>query len=395
MTYEFRLAMVAGTYDPVTDGHIDIVRRAKERSEKVLVLVAENPLKKPLFTLAERVDFMQRAIEIARIPDIEVIGSDRLLVDVYMQEDCDVRLVGVRNEADIAYEESLNGWNAYLYPAFKWEKMDAKKELEQVSSSAIKQMVALDGDVSPFVEMFVKAALEERMRGHFKIGITGGISVGKSWVAKALVSRLQSLGQLNARDLTATLINVDELIRQVYAENRRGGQRVRNRLAEIFGDEILTPDRLDVDRTLLSARLFTDDCPQGTRDEVAALTKPHVERLYRERLAKTPKGIVLVEWAQMAEMRMSHWTNNNVIIVDSPDREAFAAKRGIDPARLAEWSKYQMTAEQKLAAIVERIAEEGGHAWIFKHGLHTNDVTVDQIAQSIVRGFPALSSHAR
>ncbi len=385
---EFKRAMVAGTYDPVTTGHIDIVRRAKERSEEVLVLVAHNPLKKPLFSLDERIGFMTRAVRNACIPRVRIIGSERLLVDVYMKEDCDVRLVGVRNQADIDYETALNGWNTYLYSAFRMQTMDAREELRLVSSSAIKQIVLLDGDVSPFVDMSVKAALEEKLRGHGMIGITGGISVGKSWVAKEVARHLTGLG------LAATHINIDELIREFYAEASPAAQRVRDNLEGWFGTQVLLDGRGDVDRKVLSARLFTDSCAKKVRENLVAMTMPHVERLYRGRLLAAPEGIVLLEWAQMAEMHMTHWTNNRVVVVESSDREAFAAKRGIDPARLAEWSKFQWTADAKHAAVCDRISEARfGSAWLFNNRIHHGAARdIQGLADQIAREFPALTA---
>lgn len=349
-----RRGLVALSADPVTFGHIDLIRRAKAKCRELVALVANNDRKlgSYCFPLAERTAMVERAVAEAGIGGVRVVGSSGLLVDVYLQQGCDRLFRGVRNEKDVDFEEEQAQLNCMILPAIegRFEFVQADPKLKLVSSTLVKAFVDLYLDVDKFVPMFVKRALEEKRLGQLRITVTGGISVGKSWVAAELARQATAAGP------GAKHINVDQLLRDVYDEQSPGAQVVRDELARRFGDAVLAPDGATVDRRRLAEWLFV----RGADDHrafVTDLTMPHVARKYREALAGF-KGLVILEWAQTAEMDMGRWTNNNVIVVDSPDRPAFMAKRGIDPDRIALMDEIQWPAARKADVLAERAARD-------------------------------------
>ncbi len=347
---KYKKGLVALSADPVTNGHLDLIGRAKELCRELVVLVANNERKAGsyLYTLDERVQMTERAVREAGIRHATVVGSGGLLVDVYLYHGCDRLFRGVRNAKDLEYEDEQAELNRLILPQVQIEYLDATRELHIVSSSMVKGFVLQRLDVDKFVPMFVKQSLEERLLGQYRIGVTGCIAVGKSWVAAEL-ARLARFEKLEAKH-----VNVDQLLRDVYDEDSPGAQAVRDELARRFGVGILSDDRLIVNRKRLAETLFLPGADHH-RQFVTELTMPHVARKYREALASA-KGLVVVEWAQTAEMRMGSWTNNNVIVVDSPDRAWLMAKRGIDAERQAEMEQIQWPAMRKTRALTKAAA---------------------------------------
>lgn len=355
MSEPYRRGLVALSADPITYGHLDLIGRAAAKCRELVVLIANNDRKlgSYSFTLPERVAMAERAIRDTTVRNARVVGSGGLLVDVYLREGCDRLFRGVRNEKDVDFEEEQATLNCMILPAIqgRFEFIQADPKLRLVSSTLVKAFVQLRLDVDRFAPMFVKQALEERMLGQYRVTVTGGIAVGKSWVASELAR------QAKADGIDATHINVDQLLRDLYDEDSPGAQDVRDEIARRWGEAALAPGRKTVDRKVFAERLFRPGA-DADRRIVTDLTMPHVARKYREALAAA-KGLVVLEWAQTAEMDMGPWTNNNVIIVDSPDREAFIAKRNIPPDRVALMDEIQWPAARKARWLNGRAAADG------------------------------------
>ncbi len=156
------IALYPGTFDPITNGHSDLVRRATRVFDQVVVAVAANPAKKPLFSLAERVALATRVL--AELPGVSVIGFDTLLIDCVRQQQAQVILRGLRAVSDFEFEFQLAGMNRRLDPAVETVFMTPSEREMFVSASLVKEIALLGGDVTEFVHPQVKAALASKMR---------------------------------------------------------------------------------------------------------------------------------------------------------------------------------------------------------------------------------------
>lgn len=386
---KYKKGLVALSADPVTNGHLDIVRRAKEQCRELVVLVANNERKAGtyLYTLEERVQMTERAVREAGIRYATVVGSSGLLVDVYLFHGCDHLFRGVRNAKDLEYEDEQAELNRLILPKVQIDYLDAARELHIVSSSMVKGFVLQRLDVDKFVPMFVKQSLEERLLGQYRIGVTGCISVGKSWVAAEMV-RLANFEKFGGKH-----INVDQLLRDVYDEDSPGAQDVRDELAKAFGCGILSDDRLIVNRKKLAEVLFVRGADDKRRF-VTELTMPHVARKYREALASA-SGLVVVEWAQTAEMGMGTWTSNNVVIVDSPDRAFLMEQRGIDAERQKAMEEIQWSAARKERALKKAVAAaKSGTVKVHQNLRREHAATalhdIDKLFREVLQLFPGL-----
>lgn len=156
------VALYPGTFDPITNGHSDLVRRAVSLFERVIVAVAANPTKQPLFSLEERVSLARAALD--DIPRTEVIGFSSLLVDCVREHQGQVILRGLRAVSDFEYEFQLAGMNRRLAPEIETMFMAPSDREAYVSASLVKEIAKLGGDVGEFVHPTVKAALHGKFR---------------------------------------------------------------------------------------------------------------------------------------------------------------------------------------------------------------------------------------
>ncbi len=155
-------ALYPGTFDPITNGHTDLVRRATRLFDRVIVAIAANPDKRPLFDLGERIALARSVL--ADLPGVEVIGFDTLLVDCVRAHGARVILRGLRAVSDFEFEFQLAGMNKRLAPEIETMFMTASEQETFISASLVKEVAKLGGDVSAFVDPRVAAALAGRMR---------------------------------------------------------------------------------------------------------------------------------------------------------------------------------------------------------------------------------------
>ena len=150
-------AIYPGTFDPITNGHLDLIARASRLYPKVVVAVAANRNKAPLFSLDERVALAKAVTE--EFSNVQVIGFDNLLVDCAKQQGVGVILRGLRAVSDFEYEFQLAGMNRRLAPDLETVFLTPAEQYEFISSSMIREIAQLNGDVSCFVPDLVHQSL--------------------------------------------------------------------------------------------------------------------------------------------------------------------------------------------------------------------------------------------
>lgn len=153
-------AICAGTYDPLTLGHLDVIERASRIFPRVVIAVATNPGKNPLFTLEERIDLVRRSV--AHLKGIEVDSFDGLLVDFAESKEVRVIVRGLRAFSDFEYEFQMALTNRKLKPQLETIFLMPKQDYSYVSSSNVRTVASLGGDISQFVPPPVRQALEGR-----------------------------------------------------------------------------------------------------------------------------------------------------------------------------------------------------------------------------------------
>jgi pantetheine-phosphate adenylyltransferase len=150
-----------GSFDPPTNGHVDVVERAARHFDSVLVAVIENPSKRALFTPGERMDLLQASV--GHVRNVEIASFDGLLVDFARERGFMLVIKGLRAVSDFDYELQMAEMNAALAPGMDTIFMAASPERGFLSSSLVKEVVRYGGDVSRLVPGAVAAALRERL----------------------------------------------------------------------------------------------------------------------------------------------------------------------------------------------------------------------------------------
>ncbi|MDE2089835.1 MAG: pantetheine-phosphate adenylyltransferase [Gammaproteobacteria bacterium] len=155
-------AVYPGTFDPITNGHTDLIQRASRLFDLVIVAVAANPTKRPAFSLEERVNLARTAL--AGVPGVEVCGFDSLLAHFVKSRGAGVILRGLRAVSDFEREFQLASMNRRLLPEVETLFLTPAEQYAYISASLVREIAALGGDVTDFVHDSVKAALLRRMR---------------------------------------------------------------------------------------------------------------------------------------------------------------------------------------------------------------------------------------
>jgi pantetheine-phosphate adenylyltransferase len=152
------IALYPGTFDPITNGHIDLVERATRLFDKVIISIAENKRKNPLFSLEQRIQFAQSIF--VDNPQVEVIGFNILLVDFAQQQNATVLVRGLRAVADFEFEFQLASMNRHLAPDVESVYLMPSEQYAFISSSLVKEVARLGGDVTKYVHPDVFRALQ-------------------------------------------------------------------------------------------------------------------------------------------------------------------------------------------------------------------------------------------
>lgn len=157
-----RRAIYPGSFDPVTNGHLDVIERARKLFDKVIVAVAYNDQKQPLFTLDERLGFLKGTV--GQLPNVEIAPLKGLLVDFAVAREATAVVRGLRAVSDFEFEFQMALMNRKLEAEVETIFLMPKEEYSYLSSRIVKEIARLGGNVSDFLPQFVAEALRTKLR---------------------------------------------------------------------------------------------------------------------------------------------------------------------------------------------------------------------------------------
>jgi len=152
-----RVAIYPGTFDPITLGHEDLVRRAAGLFDKLILAIAESPSKQPRFPLAARVEMAREVLH--DVPNVEIIGFNTLLMDFVHEKNAKVVVRGLRAISDFEYEFQMAGMNRSVYPEVETVFLTPGEQYMFISATMVREIARLGGDVSKFVQPCVQKRL--------------------------------------------------------------------------------------------------------------------------------------------------------------------------------------------------------------------------------------------
>ena len=159
-----KLAICPGSFDPVTLGHLDIITRASKLFDQVIVVVMSNAAKSPLFTQVERMELLQKTIKESGITNVTVDCYDGLLAEYAKLRQATAIVKGLRAVSDFEYEFQMALTNRKMYPEAETVFLTTAAENLYLSSSLVKQVARLDGDISDFVPACILPEIKEKLR---------------------------------------------------------------------------------------------------------------------------------------------------------------------------------------------------------------------------------------
>lgn len=160
-----RVALYTGSFDPVTNGHVDVVRQACRMVDRLVIAIGVHPGKKPLFDADERAEMLREACgPVARIEQavLEVVTFDDLAVNAAHRAGATMMIRGLRDGTDLDYEMQMAGMNGTLAPDVLTVFLPASPRVRPVTATLVRQIAAMGGDISPFVPEIVAARLKAR-----------------------------------------------------------------------------------------------------------------------------------------------------------------------------------------------------------------------------------------
>ena len=156
-----KIAIYPGSFDPVTNGHIDLIHRASTLFDKVIVGITQNSKKAAFLNIDDRIQTTKAALK--NIDNIEVLSFDTLLVDFANAQNAQVILRGLRAVSDFEYEFQLSGMNKHLNPNIETLFMTPAEQYANISSSLVREILTLGGDISAFVPKSVEDHLKSKL----------------------------------------------------------------------------------------------------------------------------------------------------------------------------------------------------------------------------------------
>lgn len=291
--------------DPITYGHIDIIKRALDIFGELTVGIGMNPTKKYFFTQEERREIAESSLRY--LPNVEVISFKGLLVDYAYEHNIKTVIRGIRNSEDLNYELMLHQIGESQKQQIDTVFFPARQELVHISSGAVKALQLEQGLIHEYVPLIAKQQLEEKISKQTILSITGEIGVGKSYVS----NKFRELGK--ARGVDVHVIDIDKIGHQILGELEAPlYQELRTKIVNEFGNHLLQSDGF-IDRQALGQIIF--NTPDKLETFNTTLYKPLLLKLRRELYGK--RGIVILDTALISESKMSYLSNNNVILVSA------------------------------------------------------------------------------
>jgi pantetheine-phosphate adenylyltransferase len=153
-------AVYPGTFDPLTRGHEDLVRRASTLFDEIILAIADSKAKRPFFPLEERIAMAREVL--GDLKNVKVVGFSNLLTEFVRQQGARVVLRGLRAVSDFEYEFQLAGMNRHLYPEMETVFLTPSEQHMFISATLVREIATLGGDISQFVHPLVAKRLQQR-----------------------------------------------------------------------------------------------------------------------------------------------------------------------------------------------------------------------------------------
>ena len=383
MNKEDKKAVYAFSGDPITYGHINIIKRAANLFDEVLVSIGSNPDKNYMFSLDERLDMANNSL--IDINNVAVNSFNGLLVDYAYEKGANVIVKGIRNMQDFEYENNLFQLGESQDLGIETVILFTEPELARVSSSAAKAILKEYGFIHKFVPLYVKQNLEAKMNKQYIIGITGEIGTGKSYISK----EFENLGK--KKGINVHNLELDQITHQILSDqlNDFAYVNAREKIIEEFGANVGNING-SINRKELGEIVFNDKKKLDRLNEI--MRRPLEIRIKKELNGK--EGLILFNAALIAESNMNYLCNNNVVLVerDKKTQEKRLKQRNLTKEQIKRRLSSQYTYQQKDEKIQDEINEHNqGYILRVDNSNKGNQIQIEETFDEIINKMNKLN----
>jgi len=366
-----RSAIYAISADPITNGHIDVVKRALKVFDHLIVAIGINDQKKYTFDLERREKLTREALT-PYGDSVTVKSFTGSLADFAYKHNVLTIIRGIRNSMDFGFEQIINDVNKTQHEGLDTVLLIADQSLSHVSSSAVKELMRIGGkNILEYVPMVVKCALEKAITNRFLVGVTGEIGAGKSYIVEEL-RKLALEGSTRHIILPFHNIDLDRLGHEILEKSKDPIDiEVRNQVAKYICPEARKSDGF-IDTRTLGSVIFVN---KKYLDRFNEITKEPLLLKMREVL-RGKTGVVIINSALLAEADLAEFVNNNVVLVRASDgtRKSRLGKRGYTADQIGARMGAQLCAQEKKHIVECSIAKHSFGNLIDFDNDHENDV---------------------
>lgn len=341
---KMKTCIYPGSFDGLTYGHLDIIERACNTFDKVIVAIGINPSKKYTFSVEERIKFINRSVK--QPNKVVVMSFAGLLADFAYQQSAKTIIKGVRSNQDFDYERLLHEVTVTQQVGIDTHILIADQKLSHVSSSAAKELCKHQGLVHEYVPYCVKAALEHEINKQCIIGITGSIGMGKSYVTQQLIEHY-------SKQMSVLHVDLDAIAHELYTRTEPVYVDFQNSVKETF--ELNVGDLTEL-RKKLGNIVFNDE---NQLVKLNNLARQPLLTLMRQKMYGF-QGLILLNGALLVEANFLPLCNNNIVVVNTGITEQIAnlKDRGLTIQQIQRRINSQLNNNQKLYAINEAIVKQ-------------------------------------
>jgi len=392
-------AIYALSADPITYGHIDVIKRALRVFDRIVVGIGNNPAKKYTFSLIERVRLAESAL---RGLSVEVLPFEGLLVDFAYSKNIHTVLRGVRNGADFEFEQMLHDINYSQRMGIDTFLVIADQNLSHVSSSAVKELQAHNAkEILEYVPMSVKQALEERVCRQVRIGVTGEIGAGKSFFSKKYREYFHKRyrpSSAHPRLLGVIEADMDVIARGILTS---GEDPVCTEVRRKIANQLCVPyvkNTTDIPTCenpinikALSDKIFSN---VGIRKMYDDLMIDPILYFLRKDYLSNRDNIVLIGSALLVDCNGLPIVNNNVIVVAADKdirRKRLMQSRGYSEDETNRRMEAQLSTSEKTCVINECV-ETNSHGSMYVVNNNSDDIS-DQELEKVDSWIQSISHH--
>jgi pantetheine-phosphate adenylyltransferase len=349
-----REAIYAVSGDPWTKGHTNIVERALQIFDRVIIGIGINPKKKYSFSTEMRVKLAKISLE--HLKDrVEVVSFEGLLVDFAFMRGVKILIRGIRDDIDFNFERSMFQVNItqrgideiFLFP---------DPEFEHISSSAVRELQQNQGNIIDYVDLRVKQAMEVQLSNQRLIGITGVVGAGKTYMANKLCEIGKKITLMDFHN-----VELDAIGRKLLMDDTRPfAKNMRFLLIEKFFPEMHSYNQGDfIDVKEMSKKIFSDKSALKAYNKISE--KPILFELQQQLRGKT--GVIFLNSALLIEANLTPLCNNNVLFITAEDnfRLEKLKSRGYTGADLEGRMNGQLSGTLKHSKFQALLEKDQGH----------------------------------